>query len=226
VTRALRGRKPGIGIDLEVARVLVRGLRKAARQLGLDDELKAGQLAGLPGVVLAERLPEDAVQMWSVVKRALSAALGELLEMRCREGAALEKDLRRRFKTLERVAGMIKRRAPVVTRRYRKLLRERLLAAGAEIDTSDPLLVKEVALFAERCDISEELVRLASHFDQASALMRGSQKSGRALDFLCQEMLREINTIGSKGNDAQISRRVIAFKAELGSVREQVQNVE
>jgi uncharacterized protein (TIGR00255 family) len=113
-----------------------------------------------------------------------------------------------------------------VTERYREALRKRLAQAGVTLDATDPVGMKDLALFADRADITEEITRLESHFKQAHALFKSREPVGRTLDFLAQEMFREINTIGSKANEVRITRQVIEFKTELERIREQVQNIE
>jgi len=219
-------RRAGVTVDGELAAAYVTELRRAGRRLGLADRATLDTLIRLPDVVRCEVLPVTAERLWPLVEKALRQALGRFLAMRAHEGSVLERDLRRRVARLRRTASALRRFAPAVTRRYRRALLARLRAAGLGDLSRDPAVVKEVALFADRCDISEELVRLESHFQQADRLLGSREPVGRALDFLCQELFREINTTGSKANDASIARHVIAFKAELESVREQVQNVE
>jgi uncharacterized protein (TIGR00255 family) len=221
-----RSRRAGVQVDADTAEAFVGALRRAAARLKLPDDLKASALLGLPEVVRFQALPESADRLWPVVEKALDRAIASLVAMRRREGRALERDLRRRFAALKKDVRVILRGAPDVPKRYRAVLLKRLQQSGVPMDSGDPQLLKELALFADRCDISEELVRLDSHFDQADRLLASREPAGRAMDFLCQEMFREINTIGSKANDMGISRCVIAFKAGLEAVREQVQNVE
>ena len=120
----------------------------------------------------------------------------------------------------------VKAEAPLVTTRYREALVKRLAQAGVALDPRDPQVVKELAVFADRSDITEEVTRLISHLRQAKSLMKAHEPAGRTLDFLAQEMFREINTIGSKANEIGITRLVIEFKTELERIREQVQNIE
>ena len=217
----------GAQVDLGLARATVAALRGAAKKLGLPDDLKASALLALPGVVVAEHGAKDLEALWPVVAQALGAALEQLQAMRRKEGAALGRDLRARLKTLARLAGEIGARAPAAVEVYRANLLKRISAAlpGSEL-AGDERLLKEVALFADRTDITEEQVRLESHLRQAADLLKAGGVAGRTLDFLVQELGREINTIGSKANDGEITRRVIAFKTELERIREQVQNIE
>ena len=227
VAWAEAGRQSGARVDEGVARAHVAALRRAAKRLGLPDDLAASALLSLPGVVGFEHGAKDIEALWPLVERALDAALVRLQAMRRKEGAALGRDLQARRKALIRLAREIGGRAPAVAEAYRANLLRRIGAAlpGAEL-AGDERVLKEIALFADRSDIAEELVRLESHLAQAGDLLRAGGVAGRALDFLVQEMGREINTIGSKANDGEITRRVIAFKAELERIREQVQNIE
>jgi uncharacterized protein (TIGR00255 family) len=162
---------------------------------------------------------------------AIIAALGEALQgfvaMRAREGAALQADLLERLAALERELDAVSARAPQVPGLYREMLFKRLREAGLELlDLGDERVLKEIALFADRCDISEELTRLRSHLDQLDQLFRSEGESGRKAEFILQEIGRESNTIGSKANDLAIAKVVIDLKNELERVREQIANVE
>jgi uncharacterized protein (TIGR00255 family) len=180
----------------------------------------------LPEVVCFEAPDKDSVRVWPLLQKAVTAALGGLSAMKRREGRAMEKDLLVRVRVLHALVKQIKKLAPSVASEYRQAMEARLREAGFDISKADPQILKEVALFAERADIVEETVRLDSHFGQMRGLIGSASPSGRALDFLCQEMLREINTIGSKANSGAITELVVQFKAGLETVREQVQNVE
>lgn len=219
-------RRAGVTIDSELAAIYVKDLRRIARRLGIAGDASIDTLVRLPDVVRCDDIEGSPEKVWGVLQRALDKAVGQLLVMRAREGAALERDLRRRLKSLRQMAAGLRRIAPAVSRNYREVLLGRLRNAGLGDLSSDPSVIKEIALFADRSDVTEELVRLDSHFEQADRLLSGDEPVGRALDFLCQELFREINTTGSKANDATMAAQVIAFKAELEAVREQVQNVE
>ncbi len=221
-----KARSGGIRVDMDAATAGVKALRDAAGELGLTDDLSASDLMRLPDVVCFEDVGQDSNKVWPVLRRALRDALKQLVAMRTTEGTALAKDLTKRFAKLKRRVGQIQRLAPSVPVRYREALVARLAEAKLPVKLNEEHLAKEVAMFADRCSISEELVRLDSHFEQAGQIMERKEPTGRAFDFLCQEFLREINTIGSKANDARLSRHVIAFKTELECVREQVQNIE
>ena len=227
VTWAEAAQASGARVDLGLARATVTALRAAAKKLGLPDDLKASALLSLPGLVALEHGERDLETLWPSVRKALDAALAKLQAMRKKEGAALGRDLQGRLATLRTLVGEIAARAPGVAETYRANLLKRIAAALPGTDLAgDERLLKEVALFADKADVAEELVRLDSHFRQADGLLKTGGVVGRTLDFLVQEMGREINTIGSKANDAGIARRVVACKAELERFREQVQNIE
>ncbi|MGF1483441.1 MAG: YicC/YloC family endoribonuclease [Opitutales bacterium] len=157
---------------------------------------------------------------------AVDAAFAQLTEMRRNEGATLSADLTERLQRLQQAHDSIAKEAPGSVERYRDLLFQRLRQAGLELDLDDERVLREIALFTDRCDISEELTRLASHLEQGRECLDSREPVGRKLDFLCQEIHRELNTIGSKANNLAITKSVIEAKNELERFREQVQNVE
>lgn len=211
----------------DAARAQVEALRAAAVALGLADDLTASALLRLPQSVLqGDATPPDTEALWPLVEQALGQALDALTTMRAAEGGALAADLGQRLDRLASVLPALRERAPGVLADYRASLAKRLEGLALGVSADDPSLLRELALFADRCDISEELTRLESHFAQARELLASPEPCGRALDFLCQELFREINTVGSKANDAVLAKLVIGFKAELEAFREQVQNVE
>ena len=212
--------------DEGLARAYVESLRAMAAQLGLPDKLDSRVLAQLPDLLVVEHPEEDLDVIWPVLQQALGQALAALVRMRRTEGRALQADLEKRFQRVGRWVAAIAKRAPAVVRRYREGLHARLQEAGVGADQHAERIAREIALFADRTDICEEITRLGIHLEQAAALIRAKEPAGRSLDFLAQEMFREINTIGSKANDAVISADVVKFKAELERIREQVQNVE
>lgn len=215
-----------IEIDKQTARVYVERIRKLAALLDLPDDLAATDLLTLPDVISTHDAAETSDKLWKLLERALKRALRQLVSMRKREGEKLHEDIDKRLGRLSGTLDRVRERAVRVPERYAKVLRKRLERLDIDLSEDDPDLAKQLALFADRADVSEELVRLSSHFTQAQKLMNSNGPSGRALDFLCQEMFREINTVGSKANDATMSRHVIRFKTILETIREQVQNVE
>lgn len=186
-------------------------------------------LLPLPGVVdEVSGEAVDATADWPVIQRTVQAALANLRRMRTEEGLAMAADLAGNCRAVTSSLERIERRAPLVVEDYRNRLLDRLKRTLAELDvTLDPAsVIREVSLFADRSDISEEIVRLRSHIEQFQATMELPESSGRKLDFLTQEMFREANTIGSKANDVEIARSVIEIKTAIERIREMIQNVE
>ncbi len=226
IARSARARQEAVHIDHDLARAYVKALRKTAKDLGLNSNLDANLLLTLPDVVQYEQVSEDPEKIWPILDQALKKALSGLLGMRKSEGATLQKDLLQRLGLLRKYCAQVNRRAPSVVKSYKQALHTRLKRAGLKIDVSDERVLKELAIFADKSDITEELTRLDSHAGQMKSLMQAKEATGKSMDFLAQEMFREINTIGSKANDATILRHVVSFKAELERLREQVQNIE
>lgn len=228
VLHAADGGWPGrVTLNLPLARAYVRELQRLGRELKLPGEIGIEALMRAPGVLRAEDELEDAEAVWPPVEKALRLALAGLIRMREREGAHLARDLQKRVETMRKSVSRVEKQAPEVLKRFQEQLRERIRNAGLEAPAADDeRLLKEVVYFADRSDISEELTRLQSHFQQFSDCVKSAEPVGRTLDFLAQEMNREVNTIGSKANDSLISREVVGLKTELERFREQVQNVE
>jgi uncharacterized protein (TIGR00255 family) len=214
-------------LNVPLAKAYARELTKLSKQLNLPGPVTLDHLARAPGVFQTDEDLAIEEDFWPAVEKALSKALAGLLRMREREGSHLEQDLAKRIAVMRTAAARIENQAPAVAERYRLQLVERIKSAGLEAPgVEDDRLLKEVVYFADRSDISEELTRLQSHFKQFEDCRKSKEPVGRMLDFLAQEMNREINTVGSKANDSVISREVVTLKAELEKFREQVQNVE
>jgi len=224
-------RAPGVPgktrVDPALARSYARDLRRLGKDLGLDDRITLDLLARLPGVVQPAQDISEAEELWPATAAALGAALDMMLQMRGREGAFLAGDLKRRVTQMRRGVARVQRLVPGVVQHYRAQLLQRIHDAGLPAPgLDDERLIKEVFYFADRSDVTEELTRLQSHFQQFDDCLKSSEPVGRTLDFLSQEINREINTLGSKANNSLISREVVRLKAELEKFREQVQNVE
>jgi uncharacterized protein (TIGR00255 family) len=193
------------------------------------EPVELSQLLGLPGVVEEVAPPGQAQhQEWPSVARVISRALDALQAARAEEGRAMAAELVALGGTIGDHLGQIADRAPMVVRAHHERLTERVQALvhdqGVTVESGD--FIREIAILADRCDISEEIVRLRAHLSQYVAIIEEPESSGRKLEFLLQEMGREINTIGSKANDIEISRAVVEVKAALEKIRELVQNVE
>jgi uncharacterized protein (TIGR00255 family) len=216
-----------VRVNEPLAKAYVRELNRLAKELKLSGPVTLDMLARAPGVLETDEEFAEAEDFWPAVEKALQTALATLLKMREREGAHLAKDLAARIGTMRKTTAQVQKRAPEVQARYREQLMQRVKAAGVEAPgLDDERLLKEIVYFADRSDISEELTRLQSHYQQFSDCLNSTEPVGRTLDFLAQEMNREVNTVGSKANDSQISRAVVTLKTELEKFREQAQNVE
>ena len=223
---AKSGDRAQVEIDRNLAKEYAKEYRKLATDLKLGGEVSLDTILRAPGVLQTSEEELDVESLWTPLRTAVRAALKELLAMRAREGANLKKDLQKRIDALQKSVKAVKRQAPKTVRRHREALLDRLNQSGLDLKLDDERVLKEVALFADRIDITEELTRLESHFGQFADYAKSKGPVGRTLDFLSQEMNREVNTIGSKANDPLISRVVVAMKSELEKFREQVQNVE
>jgi uncharacterized protein (TIGR00255 family) len=215
-----------LALDTALARSYHEAMRALQKELSAPGEITIGTILQAPGVM---RLPEeniDANKVWPAVERALTTALAELIRMRESEGKHLAKDLIHRLKTVRAELKEIRALYPVVVKRYREAMLERINKAGLDIPIDDERLLKEISFFADRSDISEELTRLESHLAQFAHHLRKNEPVGRTLEFITQEIFRELNTLGAKSNDACISQHVVACKAELEKIREQIQNLE
>lgn len=235
-----RGR---VGVSISVERVEGATVNvrldeaKAAAYAAIFERLS--QIAGRPlvesvsdymriqGMEVSDSSSEaDVEKVGRLVDSALSAAMQAFLGMRRAEGENMGNDLLSRLNTLEAMSEKMKEYAPQVVTRFRESLHRRLNEAGIAIDLNDERLVRELGIFAERCDVTEEFTRLDSHYEQFRLKCSSSEPVGRPLDFLCQEIFREFNTIGSKANDASLAHLVVSAKTELEKIREQVQNIE
>lgn len=216
-----------VRVNRALAEAYVKELSRLAHDLGLEGGVTLDHLVRAPGVLASEEVEGDAAAAWPLIEEAVRAALAGLVAMRGHEGAHLAADLLARVAELRRAAAAVRARAPLVMERYRAQLLERLVAAGVALAPEDQERVfKELVIFADRSDITEELTRLESHCAQFQATLKSSEAAGRTLDFLAQEMNREINTIGAKANDLEITRAVVDLKTGLEKIREQVQNLE
>ncbi len=212
--------------DKELVRAWTAALRGAAKECGLRDDVGVSALLSVPDAFVVESPQTDTERVWPVIRTALRKALEALVRMRAREGRALAHDIRGRLNALAAMTRAISARAPGVVERHRAALLARLQRAGLPFQAEDPAIVREIALFADRSDITEELTRLRSHLDQGRRMLRERAPVGRALDFLTQEMLREINTLAAKCADGDVAAETVRYRAEIERLREQVQNVE
>lgn len=215
-----------VRVDQVLATHYFHAMHALALKLDIPAEIALTDITRLPGVMNVAQTEIAAEEAWPAIQEALAAALKQLTAMRATEGASLRADIEARLLHIESLLESIRTKAATVPEHQRKLLRQRLEDAGLPLPMDDERLVKEIALFADRTDISEELTRAASHVKQFRAYLDADTPSGRSLDFLLQEFFREFNTMGSKCNSAEIAHHVVTAKTELEKIREQVQNAE
>ena len=213
-------------IDRDLASTIFRELTQIKSLLELDGNISLQDLLSLQNVEIIKRSEFDFEKISEAIHSILGQALQELVDRKDEEGESIKLDLEGRHKKLTTYVNKVMEIAPEIPKRHQKILTQRIQQNLEEIPIDEDRILKEVVLFADRCDISEEITRLSTHLTYMDKLFKKSEPVGRKLDFLIQEIFREINTIGSKCNDIDISTTVIDFKSELERVREQVQNIE
>jgi uncharacterized protein (TIGR00255 family) len=222
----LEEQSPGVKVDKGLATSYYNAIEGLFKDLQIVDSIKADYILTLPGVVTVEIPAEDADLLWPVLEEAFNNALAGLLEMRNIEGHRLKLDLLARLEKIKELLSKIDSRAPMVVEDYRVRLTNRLVQWLEDSTLDMNRVMAEVVIFAEKSSITEEVVRFYSHLALAEEALQGAESSGRKLDFIIQEMNREINTISSKSSDLQISNLVVEVKSQLEKIREQVQNLE
>jgi uncharacterized protein (TIGR00255 family) len=216
-------------IDREVLRDYWRQLNEAAEAIPLAAKVDLSSLLALPDVVTEEEaFRSDRTDDWPMIQNALESALESLHAFRVAEGSSMQRDLELNCHAITEQLESVANRASQVARDYRDRLLDRIreLLSGTDIQVGSSDLIREVSIFADRCDINEEITRLRSHLEQFDAFLKEEASQGRKLEFLSQEMFREINTIGSKANNVEIAHSVVEMKAAIEKMREILQNVE
>ncbi|HOD36040.1 MAG TPA: YicC family protein [Syntrophales bacterium] len=213
-------------LDLPLLRNYLELLNRIRTELKLKEKADLNTVSRFRDIFVPSERKLDAAQAWVILKDVLDKALRDLVRMREKEGAVIRKDFLSRIGKIQKYLEATKSRIPEVVSEYQKRLSERVkeLSGGLELDGMR--LAQEVALLAEKTDITEEIVRLESHIEQLTKLLDSRDSAGRKIDFLLQEMCREVNTMGSKSSDVMLSHQVIELKSEITKLREQVQNVE
>lgn len=216
-----------VNVNIPLALAYKRELENLINQLEIGDDISLNHLLTLPEVIKTERKDVDEDVVWGCLSQALEIALENVVNMRKKEGIELKKDIEIQLRKLENLIDKIEKRAPQVVMEYKEKLKERISELMDEdTDLDEERLNFEVVLFADKSDINEEVVRFKSHIKQFYMSLEQDEAVGRKLDFLIQEMNREVNTIGSKANDLEIINDVMDIKAQLEKIREQVQNIE
>jgi uncharacterized protein (TIGR00255 family) len=213
-------------VNLDIARNYFAALQRLKNEFGLTEEIGLKTLVGFRDIFSQPAETEIQPDVLKKIAAALEEALDMLVSMRREEGLAIYQDMKQRLDLIKSILETINDRSPQVILEYQRRLAERIkeLTAGCVIDESR--LAQEAAILADKSDITEEIVRMRSHIGQFVTLLQSAEAEGKKIDFLLQEMNREINTIGSKSNDAETARQVIEAKSELGKLREQAQNIE
>lgn len=224
--RNLRSDARTVEIDVPLLFAFVSSAKQANETLQLTDDLTLSTALRLPDVSNVREADEDSEAVLALTQSALSAAIDALLGMRLSEGERLKVYLSNCVDTILALTEKISKRAPFVVSEYKAKLDDRIQTLLGQVEVDRTRLATEVALFADKASIDEEITRLHSHITEFCALLNASEPSGRKLDFVVQEMNREFNTIGSKANDGELTNLVLSGKAEIEKIREQVQNIE
>ncbi len=223
---ALEGEKIQLQVDSNLAEQYFQALLSLKEKFQLKGEITLELLAGANDLISAKEESGDVEPSWQGIIPILKRSLQEMDEMKCSEGDTLAKDIQKRLELIAQQLKEIKGQFPFYVEAYRNRLREKLQSLLAGIEVDPYRLQQEIAFLAERSDITEEIVRAESHLQQFDLLLKGEEPVGRKMDFLLQEIHREVNTVSAKANDAEISQKVVEIKSELERIREQAQNIE
>ena len=219
-------KKAVVKVDKDLAMAYHNSLIELAAACGLPQQVQLREVASFPGVVTVETAEDDEEEIASLLTAATDEAVAHMLTMQEQEGAALAADLSARLDLIEQQLQLVREAAPQVVADQKTRLEQRLSELLGAVPIDEARLANELAVFADRVDITEELTRLASHIQQFRQALAADEPVGRKLNFIQQEMLREANTIGSKASALSINRTVIEVKSELEKIREQIQNIE
>ena len=215
-----------LSLDHTLAQQYYDALQVLQESLGLPGTIDLSLIANLRDVFKVEEASADVESDWDIIAQGLDAALQALQNMRQQEGEALSHDFHLRLQAMAQQLQLIRQRVPQVVVEYRQRLEQRVKELFAQFELDPNRVAQEAILFAERADVTEELTRLEAHIQACTRLLSSSEAVGRKIEFLVQEMHREVNTIGSKSNDTAISHSVVELKSELERMREQIQNIE
>ncbi|WP_236915771.1 YicC/YloC family endoribonuclease [Clostridium sp. Cult2] len=216
-----------VKVDIPLAKAFKDSLETIVDQLNIKDEIKLSHILSVSEIIKMERKELDEDVTWDCLKTALDMALEKVMDMRIKEGIILKKDMESQIIKIEKMVMEIENRSPIVVEEYKEKLKDRIEELlDEEYNLDEERLNNEIAFFADKSDINEEIVRFNSHISQFLKALEEAEPVGRKLDFIIQEMNREINTIGSKANDLVIGNYVIDVKSELEKMREQAQNIE
>lgn len=222
----LEEREMEVNVNETLAAGYVKALKELSERFGLKDDISAVTLSRYPDVITLHKASEDEERIWNAVKTVAETAVSKFIEMRETEGSKLRGDILSRADYIIECVEFIEGRSPETVREYNEKLKQRMKELLGDAAVDEQRLLNEAAIYADKIAVDEETVRLRSHISQLREFMNSSEAIGRKLDFLVQETNREANTIGSKAQDVDIAKKVIAIKAEVEKIREQVQNIE
>lgn len=222
----IEGKDTEIAINKGAAEGYVNALRSISEELGVKDDLALSKLIKLPDIFNITKTPDDEQQVWNDVEKVAREAIAAFVEMRRVEGERLKADISDKAQGIIAMVAEVEKLSPQTVENYRSRLYKKLSEVLENKDIDEQRILTEAAVFAEKVAVDEETVRLRSHIDQLYAMLESGEAVGRKLDFIVQEMNREVNTIGSKAQDLNITRLVVDMKAEIEKIREQIQNVE
>lgn len=222
----LEEREMEVNVNETLAAGYVKALKELSERFGLKDDISAVTLSRYPDVITLHKASEDEERIWNAVKTVAETAVSKFIEMRETEGSKLRGDILSRADYIIECVEFIEGRSPETVREYNEKLEQRMKELLGDAAVDEQRLLNEAAIYADKIAVDEETVRLRSHISQLREFMNSSEAIGRKLDFLVQEINREANTIGSKAQDVDIAKKVIAIKAEVEKIREQVQNIE
>lgn len=222
----LEEREMEVNVNETLAAGYVKALKELSERFGLKDDISAVTLSRYPDVITLHKASEDEERIWNAVKTVAETAVSKFIEMRETEGSKLRGDILSRADYIIECVEFIEGRSPETVREYNEKLKKRMKELLGDAAVDEQRLLNEAAIYADKIAVDEETVRLRSHISQLREFMNSSEAIGRKLDFLVQEINREANTIGSKAQDVDIAKKVIAIKAEVEKIREQVQNIE
>mgnify|MGYP002576295519 FL=1 len=215
-----------VSVDISLAAQYMKAFSQLSDSLGIPCNMKSEDFLRIQDVFRVEKAEENEDEITAAAKKALDGALDRFEEMRLREGAKMLEDLQTRLAVIKEETAHIEAHAPEIVEQYRKRIEERVRDILGTAPYDETRLLTEAAVFSDRVNVNEEIVRLKSHISQFSEMLASDEPVGRKIDFLIQEMNRETNTIGSKSNDLEASKIIINIKAEIEKLREQIQNVE
>lgn len=215
-----------ISVNEPVAKGYIDAMHRLVQEYGIQDDISASAISKFSDVFLVEKQEQDENEVKSAISGVVAEALGAFDAMRTREGEALKTDLLQKAEGILTLVSKVEERSPITVKAYRERLTAKMREVLEDRQIDEARIIQEAAIYADKVAVDEETVRLRSHVDQLQNMLSEGGVIGRKLDFLMQEMNREANTIGSKGNDVEQARNVVSIKSELEKIREQIQNIE